>query len=236
MDRNSERERGESIYGGRDDERARGQRDRGQQGGSGDIQGGQSGGGAYPNQYSGMGGSGTGNFTGGQSEQGYYGGGQMGGRDFSGGQGGGRFNAGSTQERGYGETAQSTGGAYGGLSGYTGGGRDDGRLGSFREASGYGQSQGGPGQGGQQGRYDHDHDYRSWRDKQVSDFDRDYEEFRKHRQSKFHSEFDEWRKSRGGAGSAAGANAQTGGVIGGSEDEHSAPGISTDKKSDDMKK
>lgn len=48
----------------------------------------------------------------------------------------------------------------------------------------------------------HDHQYRSWRDRQMQAFDREYQEFRRHRQERFNSEFDEWRKSRTGSDSA----------------------------------
>lgn len=43
-----------------------------------------------------------------------------------------------------------------------------------------------------------DHDYRSWRNQQVSAFDRDYDEYRQENASKFQSEFASWRTERQG--------------------------------------
>jgi len=57
--------------------------------------------------------------------------------------------------------------------------------------------------GGDQGRRrdplaQHDHGYRSWRDRQMSAFDRDYDEYRREHQSRFDSEFGSWRQNRQG--------------------------------------
>jgi len=47
-------------------------------------------------------------------------------------------------------------------------------------------------------RNDHDHGYRSWRDRQMDSFDRDYDEFRREHQSRFDTEFRAWRERRQG--------------------------------------
>jgi hypothetical protein len=44
----------------------------------------------------------------------------------------------------------------------------------------------------------HDHGYRSWRDRQMDTFDRDYDEYRREHQGKFDSEFGQWRQQRAG--------------------------------------
>lgn len=45
---------------------------------------------------------------------------------------------------------------------------------------------------------DHDHGYRSWRDRQMEAFDRDYEDYRREHQGRFDSEFATWRQQRAG--------------------------------------
>ena len=43
---------------------------------------------------------------------------------------------------------------------------------------------------------DHDHGYRSWRDRQMEAFDRDYADYRRENQSRFESDFGNWRQNR----------------------------------------
>jgi hypothetical protein len=45
---------------------------------------------------------------------------------------------------------------------------------------------------------DHHAGYRSWRDKQLSQFDRDYDEYRREHEQRFASEFGAWREGRRG--------------------------------------
>lgn len=63
-------------------------------------------------------------------------------------------------------------------------GRDDGRhLGRTRRTS-------------SRERGDFDPQYRSWRDRQISELDRDYDEYRRENQSRFEDEFSGWRQQR----------------------------------------
>jgi hypothetical protein len=64
---------------------------------------------------------------------------------------------------------------------------------------GYGFGAGYPPAGDQgRPRAEQDHGYRSWRDRQMSDFDRDYDEYRREHQSRFDAEFRTWREQRQG--------------------------------------
>jgi hypothetical protein len=45
---------------------------------------------------------------------------------------------------------------------------------------------------------EHDHGYRSWRDRQMEAFDRDYDEYRREHQGRFDAEFGTWRQQRAG--------------------------------------
>lgn len=76
-----------------------------------------------------------------------------------------------------------------------------------------------------------DEHHQGWGEQQRQQLDRDYDEFRQYRQERFNAEFDEWRRNRSGQGS----NVQTGPGTQGQETERDAPGISTDKRSDDSK-
>lgn len=95
-----------------------------------------------------------------------------------------------------------------------------------------------PGQQGQPGRPEHDHDYRSWRDRQMQQFDRDYQEFRQHRQDRFNEEFEAWRRNRQMTAGQE-SNAQIGTTQrapSGGEDERTASGASPSMKSGEPKK
>jgi hypothetical protein len=90
-------------------------------------------------------------------------------------------------------------GGYGGGYGYRG--QEQGRgSGSYGAGGGYGgdrPSSGsyGAGRQGQQ-QHAHDHNYRSWRDRQMEAYDRDYDEYRRENQSRFENEFTTYRGRR----------------------------------------
>lgn len=59
-----------------------------------------------------------------------------------------------------------------------------------------------------------DDQYRSWRDRQISELDREYDEYRQHRQQQFENEFSNWRQNRSlaeGSGATSGGPAAQGG-------------------------
>jgi len=90
---------------------------------------------------------------------------------------------------------------------------------AYGSESGYGA---GNWRGSDQGRRPtthHDQGYRSWRDRQMSDFDRDYDEYRREHQHKFDSEFSAWREQRQGQRSLLGKVQEHQEVIG-SDGQH----------------
>jgi hypothetical protein len=152
------------------------------------------------------------NPTGYHRQQGGYGGGaQQGGgygqAGFGASSGGGNYGAGGFGQQGQGSQGanypQGFDGGQGGYGGQAGGSYGQGdysesaRRSTYRQDQNYGgPHQAGGGYQGRQGHEDHDPDYLSWRDSQLSSYDREYSAWREEQRKKHDEEYGKWRSER----------------------------------------